>query len=62
MISYYGNNASYLADQKSRIVSLLAVFSKAFAKSSVFIVHAPGRTNLIGEHTDYNGYPVMPMA
>ena len=33
-----------------------------FRPESIRIARAPGRINLIGEHTDYNGLPVFPMA
>jgi N-acetylgalactosamine kinase len=46
-----------------RYERLLNLYRLSFSgqKASV-VVRAPGRVNLIGEHTDYNGYPVMPMA
>jgi galactokinase len=37
-------------------------FHRKFGESPTFIVRAPGRVNLIGEHTDYNDGFVLPMA
>ena len=37
-------------------------FIERFAREARWIVAAPGRVNLIGEHTDYNGGFVLPMA
>jgi galactokinase len=37
-------------------------FARAFSGKPAWIVQAPGRVNLIGEHTDYNNGFVLPMA
>ncbi|MDO4571080.1 MAG: galactokinase [Planctomycetia bacterium] len=37
-------------------------FKNAFGRDPIFVVTAPGRVNLIGEHTDYNDGFVFPMA
>ncbi|MGD9029429.1 MAG: galactokinase family protein, partial [Anaerolineae bacterium] len=37
-------------------------FVQRFEASPGFVVRAPGRVNLIGEHTDYNDGFVLPMA
>ena len=37
-------------------------FLHAYGRAAAFVVRAPGRVNLLGEHTDYNGLPVLPMA
>jgi galactokinase len=41
---------------------LLAEFRQRFGGEPAFTVRAPGRVNLIGEHTDYNDGFVLPMA
>ena len=39
-----------------------SLFSQSFSAASTFVVRAPGRVNLIGEHTDYNDGFVFPAA
>ncbi len=48
--------------QLSRYRSCLAAFGGLYGPGPAQIYHAPGRVNLIGEHTDYNQGFVLPMA
>jgi galactokinase len=41
---------------------VLGEFERLFQTSPTFVVRAPGRVNLIGEHTDYNDGFVLPLA
>lgn len=45
-----------------RYTRLLEGFRAAFGRREVGVVRAPGRVNIVGEHTDYNGGPVLPAA
>ena len=47
---------------QARVTSLKAAFSARFGIAPEFVSRAPGRVNLIGEHTDYNGGFVFPVA
>jgi N-acetylgalactosamine kinase len=45
-----------------RYRDLTAAHTARFQSPELNTARAPGRVNLIGEHTDYNGLPVFPMA
>ncbi|MGH2633147.1 MAG: galactokinase, partial [Tepidiformaceae bacterium] len=42
--------------------ALRTAFVEAYGASPAAVVRAPGRVNLIGEHTDYSDLPVLPIA
>ena len=42
--------------------AVLRAFEEAFGADATRLVVAPGRVNLVGEHIDYNGLAVLPMA
>jgi galactokinase len=47
----------------NQVEELRQAFKEQYAPAEpTYIVEAPGRINLIGDHIDYNGLPVFPMA
>ena len=38
------------------------LFEQQFKRSAELVCHAPGRVNIIGDHTDYNDGFVLPAA
>jgi galactokinase len=44
------------------VAKLYSAFEQYFGQPPTRIARAPGRVNLIGEHTDYNDGFVLPMA
>lgn len=49
-------------DSDGRIRSVTQSFEQKFGSPPDLVVRVPGRVNIIGEHVDYCGYPVLPMA
>lgn len=51
-----------LLSGNERLQKLKAAFCDKYGQMPLFYACAPGRVNLIGEHIDYCGYAVLPMA
>ena len=62
LASVYGHSKRHLDGQIERYTSAMSTFSALAGAGPVSIFRAPGRVNLIGEHTDYNQGYVLPMA
>ncbi|KAJ4795395.1 Galactokinase [Rhynchospora pubera] len=57
----YGDG-SPLEEAQLRFDRLKAKFLELYGQEPEFFARSPGRVNLIGEHIDYEGYSVLPMA
>jgi N-acetylgalactosamine kinase len=51
-----------LADARQRYADIAVDFNLRYQMPAALFARAPGRVNIIGEHIDYSGYGVLPMA
>ena len=58
----YGDDVALLEAQRARYRSARQRFARQFGEPPEMFLRTPGRINLIGEHTDYNGGFVLPVA
>jgi galactokinase len=56
------NNIGISESRTERVSFANQKFKETFGSASTFVASAPGRVNLIGEHTDYNDGYVFPVA
>lgn len=54
-------DASDVADRE-KLKEFIKIFREKTHKNPDYVVCSPGRVNLIGDHIDYHGFPVLPMA
>lgn len=48
--------------QETRYKHLISTFADTYGAAPAFVARLPGRVNLIGEHIDYCGFAVLPLA
>jgi galactokinase len=58
----YGDDEGLLTAQQGRYAQAREQFEAHFGPGPAMFFRTPGRINLIGEHTDYNGGFVLPVA
>jgi galactokinase len=58
----YGSEPSVLEAQRSRYTAAMEAFARLYGPGPADVFRAPGRVNLIGEHTDYSQGYVLPVA
>jgi galactokinase len=62
LVPIYGERSVRDGGQLARYAAALEAFQVQFGQGDARLFRAPGRVNLIGEHTDYSHGYVMPMA
>jgi galactokinase len=60
--SIAGRNSFETPSLADQVAAVKAAFAATFGQAPQWIAAAPGRVNLIGEHTDYNAGFVFPLA